>query len=97
MNLADTLRVNSGLNEIPMVRLEVNGSGGFNVLDSDINLTDYATLGSSILTASQNNIHTGVLSMASASVTPLRTDLSDETIDRIANRVYELIRQRGIE
>lgn len=86
MNLVDSLNNNEQHHQL---RLNISTD------DSSTYDWNMATVPSII----SNNISTGSLRINDLAIETTRTsvNLSDETINEIAERVYNLIRQRGIE
>lgn len=84
MNLVDSLN-NTAQEQYQQLRINI-----------ETNSTTYDWDTTSIPSIISNNPSTGILS-DSISISRAQVDLSDETINTIAERVYNLIRQRGIE
>lgn len=100
MNLAESLQ-----NNVDRMVQAIATDDGFRILGGDLAGERLSVDSSNLFVRSSDisrwdTIDSTRVGTLTASVDAIRmspVELSDETIDRIAERVYELIRQRGIE
>ena len=98
MNLVESLGTNNDDNTEQMVTGYINSDNGFTSLSGEIfsvNTEGQLYIDGTI--GSRATILPDTLTLRADTISSITADLSDETINRIAERVYELIRQRGIE